>query len=58
MARKFQPLSTGRVILAKCDMVSTISTARLPRIRVSDTGYARLWVSPADHSGIVLYWPG
>lgn len=53
IAGPLEPLSTGRVIWAKCDMVYTISTARLHKIRLSDTEYARLRVSAADYTGIV-----
>lgn len=53
IAGPLQPLSDHRVIWAKCDMVYTISTARLFRVRWSDGEYVRLRVDAADFTEIV-----
>ena len=53
IAGPLQPLSDNRVIWAKCDMVYTISTVRLFRVRSSDGEYARLRVDAADFTEIV-----
>ncbi len=53
------PLSGGAPIWAKCDILHTLSTARLDPIRITRRHYAPVALAPEDFSGVhraVLYW--
>ncbi len=53
ISQPLRPLTESSVVWAKCDMVYTVSTARLSRIRNAGAMYPQLSVGAADYSAIV-----